>query len=265
MKACLFTGDRLVLAKGVSRLPSLAEARDWKAGEREWFPVGPPAEGLAMAAQAASRWTAPAGAMAVGLRQALMLLKEPDLSLALTAAHFARWRRTSRYCGVCGTRNRASHRHQAMVCPSCRHLSFPKVSPAVIVQVTRGSRILLGRSRRHPSGSYSVLAGFVDPGETLEETVEREIEEESGVRVRDIRYFGSQPWPFPDSLMVGFTAVYDGGTVVLRDDELEDVGWFSAEELPPVPPPHSIARALIDDFARRNGVDPARIPTWQRR
>lgn len=135
----------------------------------------------------------------------------------------------------------------------------------MIVQVTRGAQILLGRSRRHPHGSYSVLAGFVDPGESLEDTVRREIDEESGIQVRDIRYFGSQPWPFPDSLMVGFTAVYQSGTVQNLDDELEDVAWFAADELPPVPPAHSIARALIDDFARRNGVDPATVPTWERR
>ena len=282
MKACLFAGDRLVLVEGAHELPSFAEARAWGVEESDWFPVGSPpdraaqgtgvsgngavaGETRAMAAQAASHWTAPAGTLTVGLRRALVLLGEPDLSLALTAAHLARWRRTSRHCGVCGAPTRESRRHRAMVCPGCGHLAFPKVSPAVIVQVTRGSRILLGRSRRHPSGSYSVLAGFVDPGEALEDTVRREVEEESGVRVRDIRYFGSQPWPFPDSLMVGFTAVYDGGALVRRDGELEDLAWFPADALPPVPPSYSIARALIDDFAARNGVDPARIPTWRRR
>ncbi len=304
MKACLFAGDRLVLADGACALPDLAEARGWNAGEAEWFPatasrpaatdVAPTAAGRdahavktpcsragtafaipaptpttpdvsALAAQAAPGWTPPEGVAAIGLRRALVLLREPDLTIALTAAHLARWRRTSRFCGVCGAVTEPSPRHQAMACPACDHLSFPKVSPAVIVQVTRGSRILLGRSRRHPHGAYSVLAGFVDPGESLEGTVRREVEEESGIRVRRIRYFGSQPWPFPDSLMVGFTAVYGSGTVVSRDDELEDVGWFAADALPPVPPPYSIARALIDDFARRNGVDPARIPTWKRR
>ena len=285
-KACLFAGDHLVLPEGAAELPSLNEARSWRVGDCEWFPVGcagdraaqaidgPAAGGCGsgplsgqtrtVAAQAASRWKAPAGTIAVGMRQALMLLQEPDLSLALTAAHLARWRRTSRHCGVCGAPTRESRRHQAMVCPSCAHLAFPKVSPAVIVQVTRGSRILLGRSRRHPSGSYSVLAGFVDPGESLEDTVRREVEEESGVRVRNIRYFGSQPWPFPDSLMVGFTAAYDGGALVRGDGELEDLGWFAADALPPVPPSYSIARALIDDFAARHGVDPAGIPTWRR-
>ncbi len=263
MKACLFAGDRLVLAEGAADLPSLEEAKRWAAGDGDWFRVDAGATSV-MAAQTSGRWDAKPGVAAIGLRAVLALLPEPSLTLALTAAHLARWRRTSRYCGVCGSRTARSPRHRAMVCGSCGHLSFPKVSPAVIVQVTRGREILLGRSHRHPQGSYSVLAGFVDPGESLEDAVRREIEEESGVRVRDIRYFGSQPWPFPDSLMVGFTAVYAGGDLRNEDDELEDVDWFTADALPPVPPSYSIARALIDDFARHNGIDPATVPTWQR-
>ncbi len=262
MKACLFAGDRLVLAEGAADLPSLEEAKRWEGGRAEWFRVGAGADAV-MAARLSGQWKAAPGVTAMGLRAVLPLLREPFLSLALTAAHLARWRRTSRYCGVCGTATRPLPRHQAMLCPSCGHLAFPKVSPAVIVQVTRGDRILLGRSRRHPHGSYSVLAGFVDPGESLEDAVRREIEEESGIRVGNIRYFGSQPWPFPDSLMVGFTATYHTGELQNRDDELEDVGWFRANDLPPVPPSYSIARALIDDFARRHGVDPATVPTWK--
>lgn len=264
MKACLFAGDRLVLPDCAADLPTLEEAREWGGGRAEWFRVGAGADSV-MAARVSARWKPAPGVTAMGLRAVLPLLPEPSLSLALTAAHLSRWRRTSRYCGVCGKATEPSPRHQAMLCPSCGHLAFPKVSPAVIVQVTRGPEILLGRSRRHPHGSYSVLAGFVDPGESLEDTVRREIEEESGVRVRDIRYFGSQPWPFPDSLMVGFTATYNAGELQNQDDELEDVGWFTADALPPVPPAYSIARALIDDFARRQGVDPATVPTWRRR
>lgn len=285
-KACLFVGDRLVLGKAATSLPSVGEAEAWIGGEPgrdqprrgvRWFPVqrasrgsagaggapGPPA----VAGVVGSPWTPPDGAVAVGLRTTLGLLAEPDLSLALTAAHLARWRRTSRYCGVCGGATAPASRHRAMACSACGHLAFPRVSPAVIVQVTRGPRILLGRSRRHPPGSYSVLAGFVDPGESLEDAVRREVREESGVRVTNVRYFGSQPWPFPDSLMVAFTAVSepDGGPPVPGDDELEDVAWFRADALPPVPPAYSIARALIDDFARRHGVDPATAPTWKRR
>ncbi|MDE2874653.1 MAG: NAD(+) diphosphatase [Gemmatimonadota bacterium] len=266
MRACLFARNRLALADGAVHLPSLDQARAWNPGRVDWFRVSRRGQHVrGAAAVAGATWTPPPGVSTVTLRTVLSLLPEAEAGLALTAAHLARWRRTSRFCGVCGTATVPSRHHQARVCPDCGHLAFPKISPAVIVQVTRGDRILLGRSRRHPQGSYSVLAGFVDPGENLEDAVRREVEEESGIRVRDIRYFGSQPWPFPDSLMVGFTATCDGdGTIVNRDDELEDVAWFTADALPPVPPAYSIARALIDDFARGHGVDPATVPTWQR-
>ena len=266
MKACLFVRNRLILSDGALRLPSLDDARAWDPGEVDWLKVNECSHAIAgVAAVADARWTPPQGVTAISLRTALSLLRPTEAALALTAAHLTRWRRTSRFCGVCGAATVPSQRHQAMSCPECGHLAFPKISPAVIVQVTRGDQILLGRSRRHPRGSYSVLAGFVDPGESLEDAVRREVEEESGVSVCDIRYFGSQPWPFPDSLMVGFTATCDGdGTLLNRDDELEDVGWFAADALPPVPPSYSIARALIDDFVRRHGVDPATVPTWQR-
>ena len=234
MKACLFARGRLVLAEDALPLPSPEEVKTWGVVDVEWLQVDRRGQGSrGVAALAQSRWTPPTGVVAVGLRAVHSLLPQPEVFLALTAAHPARWRRPSRYCSVCGTATEPSPRHRAMTCPLCGHLAFPKISPAVIVQVTHGPRILLGRSRRHPHGGYSVLAGFVDPGESLEDAVRREVEEESGIRVRDTRYFGSQPWPFPDSLMVGFTAVHDAGTLHNRDDELEDVGWFTADALPP--------------------------------
>lgn len=286
-RACLFRGECLVLREGGQSLPSVAEAERWTGdewrdgrpdhgtpgGPLEWFPVlgreqcgprPPGGEPHAVAGLVRTEWTPPEGVSVFGLRSVLGALGEPDLSLALTAAHLVRWRRTSRFCGACGGPTAPATGHRAMACSACGHLLFPRVSPAVIVQVTRGSRILLGRSRRHPPGSYSVLAGFVEPGESLEDAVRREVREESGVRVANVRYFGSQPWPFPDSLMVGFTAECSGGSLEPGDDELEEMAWFRADALPPVPPSYSIARSLIDDFVRRHGMDPATVPTWKR-
>jgi len=139
---------------------------------------------------------------------------------------------------------------------------FPRLSPAVIVAVHREDRILLGRAPGRPEGWFSTLAGFVEPGESLEDCVAREVMEEVGIHVDGISYFGSQPWPFPDSLMVGFTADYLSGEIVPQPGEIEEADWFSLADLPTVPPPFSIARALIDDFVRRQGGDPEGIPTW---
>ena len=261
MKACVFTGNRIVVPKDGSGLPSLDLATAWLPGDLDWFEPGG-ASAYVRGVETPEGWELPEEAVALSLRAALTVLDEHEVRHALTASHIRRWHKSSRFCGACGNATKLGDGGRAFECPRCSHLMFPKVSPAVIVQVTKESEILLGRSRRHPPGLYSVLAGFVDPGESLEEAVIREIREESGVTVRDVTYFGSQHWPFPDSLMVGFTAVYERGELTLEDDEIEDVGWFSADRLPPVPPGYSIARALIDDFARRHGVDPKTVPTW---
>ena len=145
---------------------------------------------------------------------------------------------------------------RAKECPQCGRLHFPRLAPAIIVLVERGHEMLLARARRFPTVMYSTLAGFVEPGETLEEAVVREVKEESGITVKDIRYFGSQPWPFPHSLMIGFTAVYESGEITLGDEENIDAGWFSADNLPPLPGKISIARKLIDWFLEKQGKLP---------
>jgi NAD+ diphosphatase len=127
----------------------------------------------------------------------------------------------------------------------------------VIVLVHRDNEVLLGRSSRFPNAFYSVLAGFVEPGESLEETVAREVYEETAIRVQDITYFGSQPWPFPNSLMIGFTATYAGGDIKLLDDEIQDAGWFSVDYLPVIPGSISIARKLIDWWVGQQTTDSA--------
>ena len=126
----------------------------------------------------------------------------------------------------------------------------------MIVLVERGHELLLARSRHFLPGMYSVLAGFVEPGESLEEAVVREVKEEVGVTVKDIRYFGSQSWPFPHSLMIGFTATYAGGEISLDDSEIEEAGWFTVDNLPPIPGKISIARKLIDWFVAKQGKSP---------
>jgi NAD+ diphosphatase len=186
-----------------------------------------------------------------GIFELLGLLDDELLVIAGCAVQLIRWERCHRYCGRCGkpTEDRADER--AKTCPSCGLSAYPRLSPAVIVAVVRDDRLLLGTSKRFRADFWSVLAGFVEAGETLEECVVREVREEVGILVNNVRYFGSQPWPFPDSLMIGFTAEYAGGEITVDQTELTDANWFTADALPRIPPKVSIARRLIDWFVER--------------
>ncbi len=183
-----------------------------------------------------------------GLRGLFALLDEDAFRLAVRAIQIVDWDRDHQFCGRCGEPTEEQAAERSKKCPRCGLTAYPRLSPAVIVLVARGDQILLARSPHFVAGMYSTLAGFVDPGETLEQAVAREIREEVGVEVTNVRYFGSQPWPFPNSLMIGFRADYAGGEIVIDGEEIEDAGWFRAGGLPRIPPRISIARALIEDF-----------------
>jgi len=198
----------------------------------------------------------PPGMALEGLRQIYGRLDEALFWVATRAVQIVDWDRTHLFCGRCGTPLRTKTTERAKECPICGQLHFPRLAPAIIVLVERGHELLLARSRHFLPGMYSVLAGFVEPGESLEEAVVREVKEEVGIDVKDIKYFGSQPWPFPHSLMIGFTATYAGGELFLDDSEIEDAGWFTADELPQIPGKISIARKLIDWFVRKQGSSP---------
>jgi NAD+ diphosphatase len=186
-----------------------------------------------------------------GLRAIYGRVSDDLFVVAGRAAQIIEWDRTHQYCGRCGTPTEIAPAERAKQCPRCGMLSFPRLSPAIIVLVERGDEILLARSPHFAEGMYSTLAGFVEPGESLEEAVYREVLEEAGIAVSGLQYFGSQPWPFPHSLMIGFTAHYAGGEITIDGNEIEDARWFTAYTLPRVPQKLSIARRLIDAFVAR--------------
>lgn len=198
----------------------------------------------------------PSGYSWESLRPLYPLLDERLFWLAGVAIQIVDWDRTHQYCGRCGQATVNHKKDRAKECPQCGLVSFPRLDPAIIVRVQKrspgGPKILLARAKRFPTSMFSVLAGFVEPGETLEECVEREIGEEVGITVHNIQYFGSQPWPFPHSLMVAFTADYDGGELSVDSTELAEAGWFSPDALPNIPPPPSIANRLITSWVREN-------------
>ncbi len=188
----------------------------------------------------------PAGMAWENLRALFTVLDDAHFALAGRAVQLVDWDRSHRYCGRCGTPTEAKAEERVRVCPACRFSVYPRLAPAVMALVRREGEILLGRSPHFPPGMYSALAGFVEPGETLEQCVEREVEEEVGVRVSRIRYHASQPWPFPNSLMIAFVCDWVSGEIRPQAGEIEAANWFKVLQLPKLPSRISIARRLID-------------------
>jgi NAD+ diphosphatase len=193
------------------------------------------------------------------LRAVAALLPAPEAGLLSYARAMVAWRSRHRFCGSCGARSLAAKGGHMLACtnPTCRHEQFPRIDPAIIVLVSDGERALLGRQSAWPPGRYSTIAGFVEPGESLEDAVAREVFEETGIEVDAIEYHSSQPWPFPSSLMLGFTAHAVTSTINLRDDELEDAQWFTRADLiagrPVTPPNVSISFRLIEHWFDAGG------------
>jgi len=203
-------------------------------------------------AELSSQAEAPAGFRFAPLRSLLGRFDDWLHALAGRAAQVVDWDRTHRFCGACAAETQPDAHDRCRRCAACGQVYYPRLAPAVIVAVERGDEILLARAPHFPPGIYSVLAGFVEPGETLEEAVVREVEEEAGIEVEDVRYFASQPWPFPNSLMLGFTARWRAGEVRPDGIELEDARFYPFEALPRTFPGNvSISQWLIRDFAER--------------
>ena len=189
-----------------------------------------------------------------GLRSIFEASDNLLLAMAGRAQQICQWYRDHQYCGKCGDKAIELEGDRAMYCERCAVSSYPRLSPSIIVLVHRGAEVLLARNHNFPEGMYSTLAGFVDPGESIEETVVREVREEVGLKVGNLEYLGSQPWPFPNSLMLGFHAAYESGDIVLQEEEIADAQWFALDKLPAIPGKMAISRWLIDDYLYRNGV-----------
>ena len=188
------------------------------------------------------------------LRAVFSLAGAEAFALAGRAVQLLDWQAQHRYCGRCGMPNIMKADEHAMHCPACGLLVYPRISPAVMVLVRDGDKLLLARSPRFKAGVHSALAGFVEPGETLEQCARREVREEVGIEIANLRYYASQPWPFPNSLMVAFFADYAGGELQLDPEEIEAADWFLPDALPLLPEPISISRQLIDAaLAERQG------------
>jgi NAD+ diphosphatase len=201
---------------------------------------------LCYAAECAEETIAPENMRWAGLRGLLGLIDDALLALAGRALQIVEWDRSHQFCGRCGAATRIEPDERNRVCPACGQAHYPRVAPVAMALVRRDKEILLARSPHFPQGMYSALAGFVEPGETVEECLHREVREEVGVEVENLRYFGSQSWPFPHSLMLAFHADYAGGALICDPTEIEAADWFGPANLPRLPHEFSIARRLIE-------------------
>ena len=188
---------------------------------------------------------------AIPLKQALALLYPQEYSIGVRAHSIIRWDKNHQFCGRCGTKTFHNSKQFERICTSCSISFFPRISPSIIVLIRKDDHVLMARSPHYPPGAYGLIAGFVEAGETIEETVHREVKEEVNLQIKNISYFGSQPWPFPDSLMLAFTAEYESGDLIIDNDEIEEAGWYRYDKLPGHPSTQmSIASKLLDYFVK---------------
>lgn len=248
----LFQNDEMLCRAELEQdaLPSTQEVEKLLPGATEILPIGT-LDGKACFAASLRSVLPPAGFSFDKIRPLHSRIASSQYEFSLRAYHLLNWRLNHRYCGRCGSPFALAANELAVHCQACGNLVFPRISPAIIVAIEKDDQLLLARSNRFTTGMYSVLAGFVEPGETFEQCLKREVREEVGIAVHKLQYIASQPWPFPDSLMVGFSAQWESGDINIDGVEIVDAGWYTVDTFPLLPGKDSIARKLIDRFVAK--------------
>jgi NAD+ diphosphatase len=243
----VFRGNELLVRETDLTLPDAAVVKSLDIPPSNIFPVGVFEQEYCATAWVGKETQPPAGCTFKGLRFTFGKWDEALISVAGRAFQVADWARNHRYCGSCGKPMAPVAGERAMRC-ECGHVAYPRIAPAMMVLVKKGDAILLARNVAvAPGGRMSALAGFLEPGESVEDAIHREVHEEVGLYVKDLRYFASQSWPFPGSLMIAFTAEYSSGEIRVDPNEIAEAHWFGPnDKLPDLPPGQSISRALID-------------------
>lgn len=249
----IFYKDKLLIdPRSDKRIPHMNGFKKSKVSSSEMRYFGTFEERSCYLAEIESLEDMPEGFQPYDLRSLYFEVAYDVFLLAGKAFHVMNWNKTHRFCGRCGTAMNELDQEMAKVCPKCGLINYTRISPAVIVGIIKGDKILLAHSSSFRNKMYSILAGYVEPGETLEDGVQREVMEEVGIKIRNIKYFGSQAWPFSSSLMIGFTAEYESGEIAVDHNEITDAAWFDVNNLPELPAEYSIAREIIDSYIKTN-------------
>ncbi|MBA2595637.1 MAG: NAD(+) diphosphatase [Chloroflexia bacterium] len=248
--------EMLVTARldGISAVPTWEELRGWNIAPIRYQYLGTLGCEPCWSAELSPDGDFPERTALTNLRSLYDSLPEVDYAIAGRAIQVVVWERDHQFCGRCGAPTERVAGERGRRCLECDLTAYPRLTPAIIVLIERGSRILLARSHAFVPRRFGIVAGFVEPGESLEDAVRREVREEVAIEIADIAYFGSQPWPFPHGIMIGFRAQHLRGEIVLADGELAEAGWYGLNDLPVIPTKLSIARRLIDDWAGRCGA-----------
>ena len=242
----IFRGDELLLRESDLALPDPGAVSTAGLDALPFQPVGLLGDRYCQTTSAPKSATPPPGYVFRKLRALFGALDDGLLSVAGRAFQISEWARTHRFCGACGETTAQLGGERCMKCPACGFAAYPRISPAMMVLVKRQGAILLARHSASPIGFFSALAGFLEAGESIEDAVHREVFEEVGLKVGSLNYFASQPWPFPHSLMIAYTAEYESGDIRIDEAEIAEARWFAAgDELPPIPHGISVASALI--------------------
>ena len=249
----VFQGNQLLVRKEDIRaeIPRMRDPEEIGLNPLRHQYIGRLGEMHCFSAECDARVPAPGGMSWVGLRSLFGLMDDSHFAIAGRAVQIMDWDRSHQFCGRCGTPTVIKAGERARLCSSCGQIHYPRMAPAVMALIRRGHEILLARSPHFAPGMFSALAGFVEPGESLEHCLHREVKEEVGIAVTNLSYFASQSWPFPHSLMIAFNCDYAGGEIQPDPSEIEAAAWFTLDRLPTLPNPISISRKLIDATLER--------------
>lgn len=219
------------------------------------YPIGTLGNNSYFCGELNSHISLPDDLIEIGLREAGSYLDDISYSMAGKAFQILDWDSKSNFCGRCGSKTHFKNNERAKVCPNCNLIDYPRTSPAIIVAIIKNGKLLLAHNAGFKNNMYSLIAGFVDLNETLEDCVRREVFEEIGIKIKNIKYITSQSWPFPNSLMLGFLAEYDSGEIIVDGIEIDHASWFDRDTLPTLPPKFTIARKIIDKYINNTLFD----------